>query len=151
MKKSEIIFIIALAILVIGFFVFRGGFGFEKDRYSAVYLNSGEIYFGKLSSSFGWFKLTDVYLLQRDEKGLNLNRFKDVVWQPAEPLNIKKDKVVFWSYLTETSPVIQAIQQRAVQEKAALEAQQKQAQQSQPSTQTPSATSTQPTIPPVQP
>jgi len=140
--KSEIIFIIALAVLIIGYIVFRGGLGVEKDNYAAVYLSSGDIYFGKLSSGFGWFKLVDVYLLQRDEKGLNLSRFKDVVWQPAEPLNIRKDKVIFWTYLSETSPVVKAVKERLAAEISANEIQKQQAQQ--PQVQPPQATTTQP-------
>lgn len=145
LTKSEIILIIVAVALLAAIFVFRGGLGVEKDRYAAVYLTSGEIYFGKPTFSFGWLRLTDVYLLQRTQEGdLNINRFKDASWQPTEPLNIKKDKVIFWTYLADTSPVIQAIQQRAAQEKAALEAQQP---QQQPPIQTPPATSTQPTTP----
>jgi hypothetical protein len=143
-SKSEIIFIVALVILIVVVYAVRGGFDFSKGNYAAVYLITGDIYFGKLVQGFNWFKLSDVFFIQRSEKGdLNLNSFKDAFWKPSEPLNIKKDKVIFWAYLEKDSPVVQAIEQRKAAEQALQQTQGEPQQQTQPpQTQTPTTPKT---------
>ncbi len=85
----------------------------RQPRYVAIYLETGEIYFG----SMRWFpspRLSNVMFLQQtQEQGLQLDRFTNAVWQPQEPLYISRDKIVFWTYLAPTSPVVQAIEGRA--------------------------------------
>lgn len=84
----------------------------KQPRYVAVYLETGEIYFG----SMRWFpspRLSNVMFLQQtQEQGLQLDSFTNAVWQPQEPLHISRDKIVFWTYLAPTSPVVQAIEGR---------------------------------------
>lgn len=102
---------ILIAVLVSFGILWFGG-KIQKPKYAAVYLSTGEIYFGKLS----WFpspRLSDVWLFQRtQEQGLSLDRFTNVVWQPLEPMRLSRDKIVFWTYLQPTSPVVQAIEGR---------------------------------------
>lgn len=84
----------------------------KNPKYVAVYLETGEIYFGKMN----WFpapRLSNVmFFQQREGQGLALDRFTNAVWQPQEPLRISRDEIVFWTYLKPESPIVQAIEGR---------------------------------------
>ena len=83
--------------------------GFET-RYSAVYLNTGDIYFGKLS----WFPRTtlrDVWFLQKEGEGqgVALSKFENAFWGPKDRMVINKENIIWTTELTEDSEVVQAI------------------------------------------
>lgn len=83
----------------------------KNPKYVAVYLETGEIYFGKMR----WFpspRLSNVMFVQQAQQGqgLMLDRFTNAVWKPAEPLRISRGKIVFWTYLEPESPIVQAIE-----------------------------------------
>jgi hypothetical protein len=86
----------------------------NRPKYVAVYLQTGELYFG----SMRWFptpQLSHVMLLQRtQDQGLTLDRFTNAVWRPKEPMQIRPDKIVFWTYLEPESPIVQALEGRIV-------------------------------------
>ncbi len=101
--------------------------GYAYRPYVAVYLSTGDIYYGKLSY-FPTLKLINPWFIQKTQDGqLALSRFSDAVWKPESEIVIARDKVVFIAKLDKTSPVIDAIdgKQSAVQ-------QQQQGQQTQP-------------------
>jgi hypothetical protein len=59
-------------------------------------------------------KLSNVWFIQQTPEGeLSLDRMQNLVWQPVEPMRLARDKIVFWTYLAPTSPVVQAIEGRA--------------------------------------
>ncbi|MBI3588830.1 MAG: hypothetical protein HY093_00230 [Candidatus Liptonbacteria bacterium] len=86
--------------------------------YSAVYLSTGEIYFGKLS----WFprpKLSNVWFLQRssggaNQPGLNLLPFKSVIWGPESELYLNSKDIVFWTKIRADSQIIPLMNQGSV-------------------------------------
>ncbi len=82
--------------------------------YSAVYLSTGDIYYGKLS----WFpipKMTDVWYLQRgydaqsEQQQLGLAPLSSVFWKPVDEITLNPKQIVFWTKLRNDSEVAQAI------------------------------------------
>lgn len=115
LSKKTFVFILAVLLLVI-LFLLAGYFKVfqvkPQPRYAAVYLTSGDIYFGKVSY-FPRLKLTDTWFLRRIETGeWNLEKLKDVVWKPKEPLYLNRKNIVFIVGLQNDSPVIKAIQEQ---------------------------------------
>jgi hypothetical protein len=112
MSKSNKILIILIAVLIValGAVVFWKKIGFEKP-YWAVYTDTGDLYFGKISH-FPKFSLTDVWFLQKtqDEKNpLSVAKFKQVFWSPEDNLYINEKNVVWKAKLTADSPVVKFI------------------------------------------
>jgi hypothetical protein len=99
-----ILFAIVAALLVVQFS--------GRPRYVAIRLDTGELYFGKMT----WFpkpKLSNIWVLNLTQNGgVSLDQFKNLVWQPVEPMHISRDKIVFWAYLAPESPVVRAIEGR---------------------------------------
>ena len=111
-KKNIVMFVVAVLVLVgIGFWVnkVKG----NKD-YSIVYLATGEVYIGKLST-FPDLELKNSYVLQvtKDEKdptknNFNLQPVKDALWAP-KILHLVKDNVVFYGPLLSDSKIAQTL------------------------------------------
>ena len=87
------------------------------SSYYAVYLTSGDLYFGKMA----WYSprtLIDVRVIQqqKDEKEqpvLSLVIFKDsVVWGPAGDLKLNKKNILWTSKLTDESQVVKLINKK---------------------------------------
>jgi hypothetical protein len=81
--------------------------------YSAVYLSTGDVYFGKLE----WFPsphIEDAWFLQHgmDAKGnptVGVYPFSQIAWGPAGDLYLNAKQIVFWTRLSDTSSVAEAI------------------------------------------
>ena len=84
----------------------------EKPYY-AVYLLSGDLYFGQMS----WYHpstLSDARLIQQqtsegDQPDFSLVEFKDVFWGPAGDLKLNKDNVLWITKLSDESQVVKLI------------------------------------------
>jgi hypothetical protein len=101
------IVVVASALCVTAFFIFL-----KKKPYVAVYLATGDIYYGKMTC-FPKFTLTDALFLQRGADGnLGLQKLSDAFWKPKGPMVIERDQIVFWSELDPSSPVVSAIEGR---------------------------------------
>ena len=108
-----IVLVIFLVYLILGNFKKN-----NEDNYYAVYLRTGDLYFGKISW-FPKFSLTDVWFLQRatdntGQVGFSLVRFKEAVYQPIDRIEINKDNVVWVSKLDKDSQLIKEIKARKV-------------------------------------
>lgn len=93
------------------------------SAYSAVYLTSGDIYYGKLS----WFPqphLTNVWYLQRstDTSGktqVAVVPLKSVFWGPVDEITLNTSQILFWTHLKNSSQLVsgfenpQSLQQSA--------------------------------------
>lgn len=81
--------------------------------YSAVYLSTGDIYFGKLS----WTPsphMDDAWFLQRgtDAKGnptVGVYPFNQVAWGPSNTVYFNSQQIIFWTRLSATSSIAQLI------------------------------------------
>ena len=84
-----------------------------KNPYYAVYLRTGDMYFGKISR-FPKFVLSDVWFLQtstqEDQTGFNLAKFSNAIFGPQDKMEINKENVVWISKLRDESEVVKYIQ-----------------------------------------
>ena len=85
-----------------------------KNPYSVVFLNTGDMYFGKLSR-FPRLALSDVWFLQvtaqEDQTGFNLAKFSNAVFGPKDKMEINRENVVWISKLADDSQVVTYILQ----------------------------------------
>ena len=93
-----------------------------------MFLTNGQVYFGKISKSGQWIKLSDVYYLQitdplqpagnqgdsvipKKEQSIQLVKLGSELHGPADVMYIEKDKILFWENMKDDSKVLQAIKQ----------------------------------------
>lgn len=86
-------------------------------KYQAVFVDNGQVYFGKLNKSGDdFFQLTDVFYLQAGTIGLdqtsNLSLVKlgNEAHGPEDKMQINKDHVLFIEDMKSDSKVVKAIQ-----------------------------------------
>lgn len=107
---SILVLAIVLALLIAKFNVLS--VFVPAPKYAAVYLTTGEVYYGRMSM-FGGFKLSNVVTLQKDKDGnIAVQKLNDAVWKPKNPVSFQKDHIVFWTYLDSTSPLIDVIENK---------------------------------------
>lgn len=83
-----------------------------NSQYYAVYLDTGDLYFGKLST-FPDMTLSDVWYLQRDSQGNNsLSEFIKAPWGPEGSIKINKDKIIWTAKLSDLSQLIPYIENK---------------------------------------
>ncbi len=117
-KLNLVLSVIVLVLLVIlGLVFWKPAFlsSFTSPNYYAVYLVSGDLYFGKMS----WLKpntLSDVRMIrseqadQNSEPVLSLVEFNSsVVWGPTGDLKLNDDNILWVSKLKNESQVVQLI------------------------------------------
>jgi hypothetical protein len=97
------------------------------EGHQAVFLTNGQVYFGNLSSSGKWLKLTDVYYLQvtqplqpagsndqpaaatGSQPNIQLVKLGNELHGPQDVMYIERDKVLFWENMKDDSKVMDAI------------------------------------------
>lgn len=92
------------------------------DRWQAVFLANGQVYFGKLElSGRDYVTLTNIYYLQAPQglqqapapdaapPNLNLVKLGAELHGPEDRMVIAQDQVLFWEDLKDSSKVVQAI------------------------------------------
>jgi len=114
MKSKNLGFILVIIILlgVIAYFAGKqyGWFGKNEKKTVAIYLTTGELYFGELQNARSYFKLTNAWLLNKDDTGkYSLQQFSQAAWKPTGNMNISKDKIVFWTNIESSSDVAKLI------------------------------------------
>jgi len=115
--NKKVLVVVAAVILILAgiaiYFVFFAGK--IQQKYSVVYLTSGELYVGKLSY-FPTLTLTDTYLLQsvkQENQPVNfqLAPLSEAMWSP-EKLYINRNQVLFTAKISPNSKVGKAIQDK---------------------------------------
>lgn len=103
--------VIALAIAASIYFQTRTQ---SQDNYSVVYLTTGEVYVGKLSS-FPRLSLTDAYLIQMvkdptdsTKSSFQLAPLSQTIWSP-KVLYLNSKNIVFSGPINDSSQVVQTI------------------------------------------
>lgn len=116
-KLNKILLIIVVILLVALIFIAwkPNIFGsFKKSQYYAVYLLSGDLYFGKMT----WYNpyvLSDVRVVQKEQAGkdsqpnMNLVKFQDIFWGPTGDLKLSKENILWISKLSNESQVVKII------------------------------------------
>lgn len=88
------------------------------SRYSAVYLSSGDMYFGVLS----WAPkphLSNVWLIQRqvdqsNQTQLSVAQFTKAFWSPVDEIYFNPKQIVWWSRLRNDSQMVMAMNNPAL-------------------------------------
>ncbi len=114
-KLLGILVAVIVVLVLVGVWVgvkLTGNGADEPSEYSAVYLSSGDIYFGKLSW-FPWPKIKNVWYIQRgvdaqNQPQLGLAPFTSVFWGPVDEVSLNPKEILFWTRLRESSQLVQA-------------------------------------------
>jgi hypothetical protein len=91
----------------------------DKEGFHAVFLDSGQVYFGRLEvvrPEKKFVRLKKVYYLQNVESAENdteisLIKLGDELHAPFDEMNINVDKIIFWEKLKDEGAVASAIVQ----------------------------------------
>jgi hypothetical protein len=84
---------------------------FTKKGYSAVYLRSGDLYFGRMVK-FPAFGLKNVYTIQVTQDPqvpLRIQKFSDIFWGPEDYLKINPREVVWTTQLKSEGQLYQLL------------------------------------------
>jgi len=112
-------FLISFVVVVILFIAVGAGFfisNYLQPQYYAVYMRTGDIYFGKFKQ-FSRHTLTDVWFLQQTndaQNPLSIQKFENVFWQPNGDLVLNEDEIVWKAPVKDESQVVQIIKQGVV-------------------------------------
>jgi len=118
--KKILIILLIILVIVLGLGIWLGVkiLGRENpeapSKYSAVYLQTGDIYFGELSW-FPWPSLKNVWLVQRtidqqNQAQLGIVPLKNSFWGPTDKLYLNPKQVVFWTNLRKDSQLVKALE-----------------------------------------
>ncbi|MDI6820699.1 MAG: hypothetical protein QMD65_00775 [Patescibacteria group bacterium] len=111
-KKILLIIVIVLLVALIALFVWRWGFVKSPPNYYALYLKTGELYFGRLVH-FPRFGLKQVYMMQINNDNaqtpFSIQKFAKIFWGPEDYLRINRDEVVWMTRLSENSELAKVI------------------------------------------
>ena len=128
--------VVVLVLLVIWLFGQQLYLAMATKGYQAVFLANGQVYFGKLSSSGGYMKLTDIYYLQVTQAlqqaatsdqtknanpstttgsnttpNIQLIKLGSELHGPDDAMYIPRSQVLFWENMKNDSKVVSAINQ----------------------------------------
>ena len=117
-------FVIILAVGGLWYYLMGPGAGNQEPvgsiasgEYQAVFLDNGQVYFGKLKTSRGeFYTLTDVFYLQSGSAGidqtanLSLTKLGSEAHGPEDRMQINVEHVLFVEDMKNDSKVVQAIQ-----------------------------------------
>lgn len=107
-NKILLVVVLVLALVLVGVIVKQIWFS-GTPSYYAVYLRTGELYFGKLSF-FPSFKLSNVYLLQLNSQNsqnpVSIQKLSNIFWGPEDYLKINKDEVVWYTKISPQSQLV---------------------------------------------
>lgn len=114
MKKVNVVLLIIVIILIL----LIAGWGIWKltsdsnSKFSAVYLTTGDLYFGKMVR-FPSFGMKQVYTLQvnaqNQENPLSVQKFSNVFWGPGDFLKINREQVVWTTPLNDLGQMSQLL------------------------------------------
>jgi hypothetical protein len=117
--------IILMLLIVVCFFLYKE-IG-ERQKYYAVYLTSGDVYFGKMRS-FPSLVIEDAYFLQAAntaEGGVyTLSKFSDAMWKPTGRIKLNRDHVLWVAELEDGSETVSYIKQGGVVSSSQLQQEQ---------------------------
>jgi hypothetical protein len=131
-RLAIILVVLVLVLILLGVWVgsfLSGGKQAGASGYTAVFLVTGDVYFGKLS----WFpspKLSKAWFLQRsvgqdNQPQLGLAPFSSVFWGPAGDMYLNPKQILFWAPIKADSQVAKAIENpAAVQQQTPPQSQQ---------------------------
>ncbi|MDP3974876.1 MAG: hypothetical protein Q8P88_01120 [Candidatus Jorgensenbacteria bacterium] len=103
-----VVAVLAVALIAVVVWQFSG----VGSPLYAVYLRSGDLYFGELVRA-PYFGLKKVYLLQVNagnaENPVSVQKFTNVFWSPEDFIKINRDEVVWMTRVSDESQLVQVI------------------------------------------
>jgi hypothetical protein len=117
-KKIFLTTIIVLIVVVSFVLVYSAGrkVGPFQGKYQVVTLDTGEVYFGKLSL-FPSPKMTNVWIPQQSgttkKPKLQIVPLQSLYFSPDKTLRLNENKILWWSDLSEDSEVVKIITGKA--------------------------------------
>lgn len=112
-NRNNIVMLVVV-VLVVGGITFWMNKGNKDNAYSVVYMTTGEVYVGNLTT-FPNFELKNAYILQvaKDTTDPTKNNFqlqpvKEALWAPKS-MHLIKDNVVFYGPLLATSKIAETL------------------------------------------
>ncbi len=110
-NKFLLSLVIILILVLVGIIISK-----IPSSYYAVYLESGELYFGKLSY-FPHLTLKSAYLLQinRNNKSYpySLSKLENLFWGPQGSLRLNSSKIIWMAKLKNNSQIVKFIEGKA--------------------------------------
>ena len=110
-KNIAVVVVSVLIVVVVGFFGYKAN---NSKAYSVVYLTTGEVYVGKLTT-FPNLQLKDAYILQvtkdptdENKSNFQLNPINQALWAPSK-LHLVEKNIVFYGPLLPTSKIAETI------------------------------------------
>ena len=119
--KKHVWLALAVLLVVAGFVAYSNGYLSplaNRSRYQAVFLTSGQVYFGKLSGHGQYLVLKDVYYFQANNSDTapassdtqqRLIKLGSEVHSPESQMKINRDQILFFEDLKADSAVSKAI------------------------------------------
>lgn len=116
--------VLVLAAFAVGFLLVAAlwwlipkGQQINTATYQAVYLNNGQMYFGKLQNTDGTYLTLKAPYMPQSAQGSQDNasalvKVKSQLWGPEDSIAIRADQVSFWQNLRADSKVTQAINEK---------------------------------------
>lgn len=94
---KRIIWYLVLLLVVVGMVYGLWSTGVWSRGYSAVYLMSGDLYFGKLVRfpTFGLKEVVSIQPTQDPNTPLAISKFSNLFWGPENFMQISRDKVIW--------------------------------------------------------
>ena len=134
LNKKLVFAVVGLVVVVFLVLLFSGTLPFKLGSfgrsYQAVFLNNGQVYFGKLSNARGQYPvLREVYYLQvtqapqpiqpgeQPPTNINVVKLGGELHGPTDEMRINRDAVLFIEDMKSDSRVAQAIEQFKAQNK----------------------------------
>lgn len=128
-KLPWVVLIIVVLVIVVVAVLFRDKWGGSKTAkssdYQAVFLTNGQVYFGKLSDSGKYLKLSDIFYLQvnqpqiqgsqqteqqaQTQPQLQLVKLGNELHGPMDEMSINRDQVLFFEDMKADGKVMKAI------------------------------------------
>ena len=113
-NKNNLILLLAIVVLAIAVYISFVGKSFSFRRtYYAVYLRTGDMYFGHLSR-FPHLALTNVSYFQQTRNGkkvgLTIQKFEKAAFAPQDKLELNRSNVVWIAKLQPDSQVVKYIE-----------------------------------------
>ncbi len=113
-NKNNLILLLAIVILAVAVLITWKGKNISLQRpYYAVYLRTGDMYFGHLSR-FPRLALTNVYFLQQTQNGgktgLTIQQFKKAAFAPQDKIELNRSNVIWIAKLQPDSQIVQYIE-----------------------------------------
>ncbi len=103
--------VVAILLVALGIVIYWQKVGL-KESYWAVYLDTGDLYFGKLHK-FPKLSLTDVWFIQRNaqdaQNPFSLVKFEQASWGAEDKIYLNEKDVVWKAKLKENSQILQSI------------------------------------------